>query len=70
MNGYGVCEPKDGYRNSPYSVEAINKGTVPWLYHETAGWLYAGATLEEAGKWLTVAGALWGELTIAGVPEY
>ena len=32
--------------------------------------LYAGATLEEAGKWLTVAGALWGELTIAGVPEY
>ena len=62
VNGYGICAPKDGYRNSPYSVEAINKGTVPWLYHETAGGLYAGATMDEAGKWLTVAGAQCGEL--------
>ena len=82
VNGYGVCELKDCYRcneriicnlyfgrniNSPYSVEAINKGAAAWLYHETAGGLYAGATLEEAGKWLTVAGALWGELTIEGI---
>ena len=66
MNGYGVCEPKDSCCNSPYSVEAINKGAAAWLYHETAGGLYAGATMEEALKWLTVAGALCGELTVAG----
>ena len=66
VNGYGVCEPKDSYCNSPYSVEAINKGAAAWLYHETAGGLRAGATMEEAGKWLDVAGALWGELAIGG----
>ena len=65
------CDLQEAYlRHQDISVEEINKGTVPWLYHETAGGLYAGATMEEALKWLTVAGALWGELTIAGVPEY
>lgn len=59
VNGDDICEPK---RNRPYSVEAINKSAAAWLYHETAGGLYAGATMEEAGKWLTVAGALCGEL--------
>ena len=34
------------------------------LRGETRG-LYAGATMEEAGKWLTVAGALCGEMQIA-----
>lgn len=59
------CDLQEAYlRHQDISVEEINKGIVPWL---TNGWngkqgLYAGATMEEALKWLTVAGALCGEL--------
>ena len=57
------CDLQEAYlRHQDISVEEINKGIVPWLYHENAGGLYAGATMEEAGKWLTVAGARCGEL--------
>ena len=61
-DGYNIKEPKDGHYNSPYSVEAINKKAVPWLYNEEAGALFAGATMAEAKRWLKKAGVLWGEL--------
>ena len=61
-DGYNIQEPKDGHYNSPYSVQAINKKAVPWLYNEEAGALFAGATMAEAKRWLKKAGVLWGEL--------
>lgn len=61
-DGYNIKQPKDGYYNCPYSVEAINKKAVPWLYNEEAGALFAGATMTEAKRWLKKAGVLWGEL--------
>ena len=60
--GYWIAEPKDKHCNSPYSVEMINKKAVPWLYNDEAGALFAGATMEEAKRWLKKAGVLWGEL--------
>ena len=57
-----TAQPKDGYTNSPYSVEAINKGAIAWLYHAEAGALKGGATMAEAKRWLKKAGVLWGEL--------
>ena len=61
-DGYYIKQPKDGFCNSPYSVQAINKKAVPWLYNEEAGALFAGATMAEAKRWLKKAGVLWGEL--------
>ena len=61
-DGWNIRQPKDGHYNSPYSVEDINKGAVPWLYHEKAGTLFAGATMAKAKRWLKKAGVLWGEL--------
>lgn len=46
-------EPDDGYSNSPYSVQAINRGDVAWLRPtrwgpvEGAMPIHAGVTLEE-----------------------
>ena len=57
-----IDKPDSHTINSPYSVEAINKGAVAWLYHEDAGKLAAGATMAEAKRWLKKAGVLWGEL--------
>ena len=51
-----------GYLNSPYSVEQINKGAVPWLYCDDAGGLMGGATIDEAIAWLKKADLKWGEL--------
>lgn len=45
-----------------FSAEDINDGFVPWLQHEKAGSLYAGATLEDTKVWLRKAGIQWGEL--------
>jgi hypothetical protein len=61
-DGYYIKQPKDGFCNSPYSVEDINKKAVPWLYNEEAGTLFAGETMAEAKRWLKKAGVLWGEL--------
>ena len=61
-DGYYIKQPKDGFCNSPYSVEAVNKKAVPWLYNEEAAALFAGATMAEAKRWLKKAGVLWGEL--------
>ena len=57
-----IDQPCDHCANSPYSVEQINNHAVAWLYCKKAGALGAGATMEEAKKWLKKAGVLWGEL--------
>lgn len=63
------CDLQEAYwHHQDISVEAINKGTVPWL---TNGWnekqgLYAGATIDETAEWLKRAGAVFGELTEGG----
>lgn len=31
LDSHGLEEPKDGYLNSPYSVEQINAGAIAWL---------------------------------------
>ena len=61
-DGYNIKQPKDGYLNSPFSVERINQGEIAWLYNKDAGALGAGATMTEAKRWLKRAGVLWGEL--------
>ena len=44
----GFEEPKDGHHNSPFSVEDINAGRTPWLWHYgNKEALYAGASVEE-----------------------
>ena len=62
MDNWLIEMPHSHTCNSPYSVEAINKGAVAWLYDEDAGKLAAGATMAEAKRWLKKAGVLWGEL--------
>lgn len=59
---YYIKQPKDGHTNSPYSVDMINKGAVPWLYCDKAGALLGGATMAEAKRWLKKAGVKWGEM--------
>ncbi len=61
-DGWHIKAPKDGHFNSPYSVDDINKGAIPWLWNEDAGALPAGATMAKAKKWLKEAGVMWGEL--------
>ena len=62
MTSWDIKTPNRGYLNSPYSVEQINKGAVPWLYCDDAGGLMGGATIDEAIEWLKKAGLKWGEL--------
>ena len=57
-----IRQPCDGHINSPYSVEDINKGAVAWLYHEDAGGLMGGATIDEAIAWFRRAKVKWGAL--------
>ena len=44
-------EPKDGYNNSPFSVEQINAGAIAWLrscaWNDETVVIPAGTTLEE-----------------------
>lgn len=40
--------PCSDYGNSPYSVQDINLGAVPWVFKRGCGGLYGGATLAEA----------------------
>ena len=42
-----VDSARRGYLNSPYTVEGINNGEVPWLWDEGNNELYAGATVNE-----------------------
>lgn len=45
-NDWSEKQPCDGYLNSPYSVEEINRGKVPWL--ETDKYkIYAGTLYED-----------------------
>jgi hypothetical protein len=60
---WNIRRPCDGYINSPYSVEDINKGAIAWLYSEDAGGLMAGATMDEAIAWCRKGKIKWGELT-------
>lgn len=57
-----IDEPCSYGVNSPYCVEDINKGKVAWLYHNEAGALMVGATIEQAIEWLKKANCKWGEL--------
>lgn len=52
------------YERGEYSVEEINNGAIPWLYCNTAGPLYAGATRVECVAWLNKAHMVWGELEL------
>lgn len=49
--------PCDEMLNSPYSVEQINHGCVPWLSMPFAG-LYAGASLNEFSDFIARAGGI------------
>ena len=62
MPDWSISQPCDGHINSPYSVESINKGAIAWLYHEDAGGLMGGATMDETIAWLKCAKVKWGEL--------
>lgn len=50
---HDFIEPRYGHVNSPYSIEAINKGTIPWLRlrdwnsGKTIVSIYAGCTLKK-----------------------
>lgn len=55
-------QPRDGHLNSPFSVEAINRGDIAWLrpgWNCPKGWkpIYAGTTLRDFIKMVTDAGA-------------
>lgn len=45
-NDWNEKRPCDNFDNSPYSVEDINQGQVPWLMTEDYK-IYAGTTIEE-----------------------
>lgn len=45
-NDWSEKRPCDGYCNSPYSVEQINKGAVAWLYTDKYN-IYAGTSIED-----------------------
>ena len=49
--GY-YSEPCSLRNNSPYSVQDINNGAVPWAYTDEAGGLYGGDSMGKAIKWL------------------
>mgnify|MGYP003291063593 CR=1 FL=1 len=45
-NDWSERRPCDGYVNSPYSVEDINKGAIAWLHTDKYN-IQAGTTMEE-----------------------
>ena len=62
---WDIKQPCDNYEyNSPFCVDSINKGRqIAWLYNWfTKTGLFAGATLEEAVKWLRDNNTPCGEL--------
>jgi len=45
-NDCGVFNyPRTGHLNSPYSVDDINKGAIPWVWYRNHGTLKAGQTI-------------------------
>ena len=57
-----VSTLNDGCLDSPFSVKEINKGDIAWLRHRDMKGLMAGATMEEAIKWLKKANLKFGEI--------
>ena len=49
--GY-YSEPCSYHHNSPYSVQDINNGAVPWAFTDEAGGLFGGDSMDKAIKWL------------------
>lgn len=46
FNDCGVFSyPRTGYLNSPYSVDDINRGAIPWVWYRNHGILKAGQTI-------------------------
>ena len=54
--------PCDFYLNSPYSVQDINNGAVPWAYTDEAGGLFGGDSMGKAIKWLKENNFEWAVL--------
>lgn len=58
--GYDILTPRTNMTNSPYSVEDINKGTVPWLTikdrNDNPTFIKAGTTLYDTLKALKILG--------------
>ena len=56
--GYNIATPRTGTNNSPYSVEDINKGIVPWLTikgrNDNVTFVKAGTTLRDTLKALEI----------------
>jgi hypothetical protein len=47
FNDCGVFHyPRTGHLNSPYSVDDINNGAIPWVWYPNHGTLKAGSTLD------------------------
>ena len=49
--GY-YSEPCSYHHNSPYSVQDINNGAVPWAFTDKVGGLFGGDSMGKAIKWL------------------
>ena len=51
IDSYNIITPRHGHLNSPYSVEDINKGVIPWLTITTRDdkviFIQAGTSLKE-----------------------
>ena len=54
--------PCDFYLNSPYFVQDINNGAVPWAYTDEAGGLYGGDSMGKAIKWIKENNFEWAML--------
>ncbi|MCA9368433.1 hypothetical protein KC887_09365 [Candidatus Kaiserbacteria bacterium] len=52
---HALKTPRDGYLNSPYTVQGINKKEVPWLSNETTQ-IWAGCSIGEFTKLIKEAG--------------
>ena len=55
-------EPCSFYLNSPYSVQDINNGAVPWAYTDKVGGLFGGDSMGKAIKWLKENNFEWAVL--------
>ena len=58
----GDCMKKEPFDRGSFSVNEINKGAIPWLYHEDGGALYGGDEVSKCIDWLQKVGYMWGEL--------
>ena len=58
---YDISLPCGNFINSPYSVEGINKGAIPWLICNKSC-LWGGDTLETAIKFFQKNSIKWARL--------